>query len=196
MVAFPALRTWTPGDLATNTLLNAQVRDTAKFMKAVPHHHVTDTANISIPNNTWTAITWNTDLVDDPDGHGLSNSFITCQIAGLYDIRCQVEWSANATGGRAIRLINHGSTSIGGVTTNNSLVHVGMMSSCMTPDGAAWTGNTVDSAQEVSCKRSLQAGDAIRVEAWQNSGGALNIMRDYTNTHIYSYFSLRWIASA
>jgi hypothetical protein len=193
---FPSMRTWTPGELATSVLLNAQIRDPISFARQRPHHFLTNTANIShTTTGAWQAITWNTEIPDEPNGHGTANSFITCQVSGLYDIRCQVLWQANATGGRALRLINHGATSIGGVATNGTLVHVGMMSSCMTPDGAAFTLNTVESAQEVSCKRLLQAGDAVRVEAFQNSGGALNMLADYAATQIHSYFSLRWLAS-
>src|SRR5215213_480915 len=107
-MAVPNMRTWTPGDLATEVLLNSQIRDPVIFHKARPWTWLTDTANQSIPNNTWTAVTWNTEHVDDPNAHGLSASTVTIQTGGLYCMRAQAFWSANLANGRAIRIVKVG----------------------------------------------------------------------------------------
>ena len=186
-MAIPSTRTWVPGDLATGPLLNSQIRDVVNFEKTRPRYWTTLNSDLSVANNTWTDVTWNGDLHDSDDIHTGSSALITFVTNGLYDIRCQAMWAANTTGRRAVRIMDN--------AAGTSIIHHGILSSIAAPDGSAYTGFTQDTSQEVSILRYCAAGFVLKVQVWQNSGGALALMGDLGASNIESYLSIRWVAS-
>lgn len=126
------------------------------------------TATLSIPNNAWTTVDWNLD--DDANGgaisprrsamHDTASNAETIYVrrAGRYRISAGVEFAANATGQRGIRLQYNGAV-IPGTTV---LVD------------AAASGTT---ALSVSIDKAFVGSSVrlLRVEVFQNSGGGLNI---------------------
>lgn len=74
------------------------------------------TTGQSIPNNTQTAVTLDTEDFDTDSMHSTSvnTSRITCVTDGLYEVSGQIPYTANATGTREIRLAKNGVTLIAG----------------------------------------------------------------------------------
>lgn len=109
----------------------------------------------SIANNTATNLLWDTEIEDGPNGHAANDHTITAKVAGTYRINANISWAGNATGYRSINLLVNGGSVAGGqfTTTPNSGV-----STCV--------------GGQMVVK--LNAGDGVRIEAIQTSGGALN----------------------
>ena len=183
MSAVPSLRTWVAGELATSTMLNSNIRNPGDFFLAPPWVHLSDTADQSISNNTWTAATWNSAIVDNENMHPGSGGTVTVVRAGLYALHGISLFAANATGTRGLRFTRNGSV----LYSQSTYSSYGA--------GAAGQGSP-----ETACNLSdpgtyCDTGDTLVMEVFQNSGGALNLLRNYS-TNIYSWFSARWVASS
>jgi hypothetical protein len=109
-----------------------------------------------IPDNTWTLVTWSTET-DSGAMYSPSDGQIFARRAGDYQIAAGVDWEANATGQRGLRLIGNG-----GVTIQGSTVLVNASGAGKTNLNVSWIHEMV-------------AGDEVRVEVFQNSGVSLNI---------------------
>lgn len=111
----------------------------------------------AIPTATWTAVDWTADA-DYGAMHSTSssNSNVYARRAGTYSSRWGVAFAANATGQRGVRILREG------VVIPGTTVLVDAAASGETSLQATWT--------------SLQnAGDNLRIEVWQSSGGNLNL---------------------
>lgn len=117
-------------------------------------------------NATVLTLAMNSERVDNDGCHDNStnNSRITIQTPGVYQLTAQVGYAANATGVRYGYLNLNGTTTIGFTTT--PALSVG--------------GVTVP----VTRPYRLAFGDYVQAQAYQNSGGALNIdqQNNYTPT--------------
>jgi hypothetical protein len=123
-----------------------------------PAARVYNSANISITNNTVTALTFDSERWDNGDLHSTSanTSRLTAPITGLYEIGGCVRIAANATGIRSAMIRLNGTTDIASITEP-------------TPSaGAASDFNP-------STPYQLAAGDYVELTVYQNSGGALNV---------------------
>jgi hypothetical protein len=122
----------------------------------------------SIANATWVPVDWDTETIDGQGMHSTSSNIerITPNGAGWYAVNASVAFTANATGVRGVRLIKNGGTVPGG-------------------DALAPAFAGLDAAINNTCIMYLAAGDNVRVEAYQSSGGALNVLR------VNSQFSVR-----
>jgi hypothetical protein len=111
-------------------------------------------SDYSVANNTATIIPWDNE-VDDPYGLHVSNATaVIVREAGLYDIRCQVEFASSATGYRLLTLVVDGS--------GTGVRDVGL--------GSA----NASTSLSVTTLRYLAKDSSVEVEAFQNSGAALN----------------------
>jgi hypothetical protein len=126
---------------------------------------VTNSANISLTNNTVTALTFDTERWDTGNFHSTSSntSRFTAPTAGLYEIGGCVRFAANATGQRNIRIRLNG-------TSDLAFVNI--------PTSSA----TAVTILTVSTLYQLSATDYVELVALQNSGGALNaeLSADYS----------------
>lgn len=131
----------------------------------IPSTRVTNNAAIAIVTSTVTTPTFNTERWDTNETHDTTTnpSRLTCQTAGLYLIIANIEFDANATGHRMIRLRLNATTNI--ARTETPAVAT-----------AATTTNII-----VSTIYNLAVSDFIEVQVFQTSGGNLNI-----NTTTYS----------
>lgn len=122
-------------------------------------------ANQSIPNNVTTTLTFNSELWDTDTIHDNStnNSRLTCKTAGRYLINGQVRFAASAVGRRQLFLLVNATTQI--ASTNYGL----------DTDGN-WRG-------QISSIWPLAVNEYVELQAYQNSGGALNveIVANYAN---------------
>lgn len=157
MATVPDPRTWSVGEVLTATLLNAQVRDPLDFLLGPPYAEVAHSANQSIPNNTDTALNWNSEFADTDGGHDTvtNNTRYTAQTSGIFLCQAHAAFAGNATGKRDIMF-----------RRNDGIVYGrnGMM-----PNSAA--NAYISTAAYVP----MTAGMYVEAMVYQNSGGSLNI---------------------
>jgi hypothetical protein len=120
----------------------------------------------SIPDSTWTSIAFDAENFDTQNMHDnvTNNTRITIPPGGdgIYLIAAGIGFAANGTGIRGVRFYKNGTTIIAAANTANP--------------GAAYVGRVVLTTVE-----SLVAGDYVEVQAWQNSGAALNTLSGSEN---------------
>lgn len=124
---------------------------------------VYNSANISVPNNTWTALTFNTERYDLYDnaastfhstGVNTGRFTVPAGLGGYYLVGGHVEFAANTTNRRGIRIVH----SVG--------------SAVIAADEQEATAN--DMGLSVSTLWLLSAAEYVTLEVLQNSGGAIN----------------------
>lgn len=124
----------------------------------------------SINTATPTILTFNQETFDNDTMHDNStnNSRITITTAGLYSLKAQVAFAANATGNRKIFFVKNGSTSLASVYCAPSP-----------------TDRTVLQAMTLV---QASASDYFEVQAEQGSGGALNIEGSAGDLYYQTHF--------
>jgi hypothetical protein len=134
------------------------VRDDLEFLVDPPKCSIYNSAAQSIPNNTTTALTANSENFDTDAMHSTVSltSRVVAQTAGRYLVNAAVLFASHATGRRALDLRVNGTTThnIDGrmtVTTGNSMAITGMR------------------------LLTLAAGDYVEGMVLQTSGGALDV---------------------
>lgn len=152
--------TITTGQLVTATLMNNEWAGNISYLANPPACRVTNNAAQSIPNATWTALTFNTELVDTNTMHDTvtNTSRITYNTAGLYMVTCSNAFAANSTGGRGIGVRKNGTG--GSPTEGGTLV--------------APHSSGVSTYISYSTLVKLAVTDYLEVMLWQASGGALS----------------------
>lgn len=107
MTAIPATRTWTAGEVVTDTMFNSTIRDVCNFLLAPPIFRARQTVAQSIVTSTNTALTFTTEDVDSAGGHSTSvnTSRYTAVYPGWYVPSGGPCFETNATG---IRLVDWG----------------------------------------------------------------------------------------
>jgi hypothetical protein len=121
-----------------------------------------NSANVTISNNTTTALTFNSEHYDtDPNGeiHSTSSNTgrLTCRTAGAYYAWGMSQLAANATGRRLLQIRLNGSTIIGLAEIPNA-------------GAAAPTTIQVDTIYQ------LAANDYLELLIFQDSGGNLDAL--------------------
>ncbi len=158
-MGYTAVTTLATGNVFTATRWNTDVRDNLAWLHVPPMASARRTTALSIATSTWTSVTLpDAEEWDTSSMHSLvtnSNRF-TCASTGIYSISGMVEFAANATGQRGIRFLIDGA-------------------------GGQWLGPIGDAATSGVTRVShtalisVTAGSYLGAEAWQSSGGALNI---------------------
>lgn len=123
---------------------------------------VTRTAAQSIPDATATAIAWDAEDFDTDAIHDnvTNNTRLTVPMAGKYLITANVSFAFNATGTRLLRLRKNGASQLAANSLpSHASIGVGV--------GFAYIA-------------SLAASDFVEIQAFQNSGGALNVLGNDT----------------
>ena len=112
----------------------------------------------SIPTATWTSVDWTAD-VDLGEMHSTTSNkdAVFARRSGSYQSTWGVAFAASAAGRRGVRIVRNGVV-ISGATV------------LLATNGAA--GDTALQASWVSV---MDAGDNLRIEVFQDSGGALNL---------------------
>jgi hypothetical protein len=111
-------------------------------------------ASQSIAHNTLADVTWPVEDADDDALHVAAAATITVSKAGLYLVNAMISWAANATGTRQAYLDLSGvvrdfdsQPAASGIETLNRLCYIAQLS----------------------------AASTVKVQGFQNSGGALNV---------------------
>lgn len=122
----------------------------------IPSARVYNNASISIPNNTVTALTFNSERWDTDNIHSTTTNTgrLTCVTAGIYHIYGTVQFAGNATGIRSLIIRLNGTTYL---ASNLSI--------------ASSAINEI----AISTGYSLSATDYVELLVYQNSGAARNV---------------------
>lgn len=166
---------WTTGDDITAARLDTYLKDNTNFLYNAPACRVYNSANISVADATLQALTFNTERKDTDTMHStaVNTGRITFTTAGFYGLDGHVEYTANVGGNRRLAFRVNGSTYIAklGPGFNN----------------AAFTA-------ELSLHTSYQfaAADYAELIAYQNSGGALNVL---ASGNYSPEFAATWLAA-
>lgn len=129
-------------------------------------------SNQSIPNNTWTTLSFNTIVTEEKPATTSQWSSgdptkLICRLPGYYLINAHVRIAQNATGARGINLMKNGGSPLTAIII------------------AAFSGQ--DPVIQCSTIVKLGTGDYIEAMAFQNSGAALDAVA--TSNNLY----LEWI---
>jgi len=91
---------------------------------------VYNNANLAIPHNTWTVLTFNSERYDTNVIHdnAINNSRLTCKTAGKYLIIGHAQFAENATANRYFKIREGGDTDIVAFTIN---AQTGALTSCV-----------------------------------------------------------------
>lgn len=119
----------------------------------------TNSANQSIPNNSSTAITLNTEEIDSDSTHSTATNTSRCtpQTPGYHDIFAYCNFAANATGLRQLEVKFNGTTSLS--LDSKPTVGSGAATHCNVSTKANFNGST----------------DYVEMYAFQTSGTGINV---------------------
>lgn len=158
-MAYTTPATWSVGESPTAAKMNAQIRDNITYLHdSIPACSLVHPGGVSIPNDTWTALTFTSELVDTDTMHDNStnNTHVTFTTAGRYLIVAQVAFVAIAS-----------PAGIGGrfnVNGGGAIVSELKAAAC-NQDGNGIT---------VSCLLNPSAADYLEFEVWHNKGSAVD----------------------
>lgn len=156
--------TWVDNTTAANASRLNQIEQGIEDAHLMPAVRVFHNANQSITTATLTALAFNSERYDTVGGVAsnqhdtvTNNSRLTCRYAGIYDISASVEFAANATGERDVRIRLNGTTYIGFQREPT---------------------NTASFSTIVNCTTDYQlaVNDYVECVVFQESGGALNVV--------------------
>jgi len=147
-----------PDGISTTSEMNAFVRDPLDFLLTRPMGFFRQTAAVQAVNTgTNTAITFDEEIYDIPDGHDSTNtSRFYATYAGWYQITGATGWQANTTNRRG------GRWAVNGVAINGS--------GCYLPANPVGTCEVPIRLHYVY----LNIGDYVELYGYQDSGGSLN----------------------
>jgi hypothetical protein len=157
MALVPSTRTWVAGEVVTDAYMNNTIRDPLNFLLARPIFKGYQTVAQSIPNNTFTAVTLDSEAVDSAGGHSTvtNTSRYTAVYAGWYEKGGGATFASNAATRRLAR------------PQVNSTAVVGSMS------GIVGIANIVGFAYRAD-RIFLNVADILEDALFQDTGGALN----------------------
>jgi hypothetical protein len=139
-----------------------------------PSVRVYNSAAQSIPNNTTTALTFNTELHDTHQMHSTTSNTgrLTCTIPGVYYYWAMVEFNTNNTGVRDLRVLLNGSTIIG--LDRRPTMAANEPTLCVVGE------------------YKLSVGDYLSCSVTQNSGGNLDIN---STARFTPDFGMHWVSN-
>lgn len=118
-----------------------------------------NSANIAVGSASWTSLTFDSEAFDNATMHSTSSntSRLTSTVSGIYLVGATVHFAANATGTRQLRLYQNGATVVARNATSSTL------------------SGSVVTVLEITALVNLPSGNYVEVQAYQDSGGSLNV---------------------
>lgn len=97
-ISYSTPRTWVSGEYPTAAQFNANIRDNIAFLANPPSCRVYNSANISVPHNAETNLTFNSERFDTDGMHSTASltERITFTTAGLYVVAGSIDWVGGA----------------------------------------------------------------------------------------------------
>ena len=117
----------------------------------------------TLANSATTAVAFNTETFDTHDAYNTSTGVFTCPAAGRYLVNARIFLDGNTTGIRELFVQRNSGTVRG---------------------SARQTGSANGNAMEITAIVVCNAGDTLRIAAFQNSGGALGYSTDANNNNV------------
>lgn len=155
-----AISTVTAAELITVQKMNEQWQDNISLLLNPPACRVYNNAGLThTSTGNWQALSgFNSERYDTASMHSTSvnTGRITVPIAGLYLITGNVEFAANGTGIRGIKVRANGTTDLGAIFFPNN-------------------GGSLGTGVALATVYKLAANDYIELHAFQNSGGNLGL---------------------
>lgn len=151
-----------------------------QHIRQVPQARVFNTANLATATATPFAVTFDSERWDLGTASGQhstasNTSRLTCVVAGLYAITGHVEWAANVTGYRLIRLRLNG---------NNAQIVAEELDQAVTVAA-------IPHRMSVATEYRLVVGDYVELIGEQSSGGNLNIV---ASARYSPEFAFAWLS--
>lgn len=161
------------GDIFTEQMWDDYLKTNLNNLIVPPACRVYASGNQSIGNATFTAVTFNSERFDTDGMHSTSvnTARVTAATAGIYQITGHLVF-ASGSGTRNARIRLNGVTSIAEQETPVT---------------------TATRAVTVTCLYELAVGDYVELLAYQDSGGALNILGNGTVPNYGSELSAVWV---
>lgn len=149
--------------------------DTINGLLAPPIAQLYHTSAQAIPNNTWTALQFGSEVVDSAGGHNNStnNTRYTAVKAGTYYVHGRYTYAANGTGFRGIQLAKNGT-----------------LLAYTLSYGSTPTASLTQSVQTQGLV-TLAVGDYVEAKVEQTSGGNLNTD---TSNSAYPSMLVLWVS--
>lgn len=164
---------WTPNHAPTAAELE-QVLAAIRFSHQRPMARVARQAVQTLTTATVTAVTFDTEQIDNNSWFTASSTTVTVNVAGEYLLVCAASLVSNATGFRQIRLNQNG--------TNTDI-----------DTRAAVNGD--DTRMSAMWQKTAASGDTFSLSLYQNSGGNLNTGLINGVSGDYARMSVIWIGS-
>ena len=157
-MAYQAPPNFAAGAVLTEAQLDT-LSDDISFLANKPRVRVYNSAAISIPHDTATALTFNSERFDTDTMHStaVNTGRITFTTAGTYLVGATLQFADNATGNRQVAIRLNGST----------LLDVRTFPAYSTGGGSMLGTATL---------YAFSAGDYVEVRVYQNSGAALDVV--------------------
>lgn len=181
MATIPTSKTVAVGDKLGAADWNLYVRDPVVFYNNPPRCSVTHSVGVSPVTATWTLHAWDTEAYDTDTMHDnvTNNSRLVAKTVGMYDLKVQIEWTANATGYRAVQIRkNSAGSAAGGTRVGWAFVSAATVAS----------STTVPFDKDVP----MAVNDYLEVFVWQSSGAGLADIPGDGDT----FASLSWRAAS
>lgn len=132
--------------------------DDISFLANPPRCRVYNSGNLSIATSTWTALTLDSERYDTDTMHStaVNTSRITFTTAGTYLVGAHVIFDVNATGVRGLRLVLGGSTPLA--------------------EQMIGSFGGLNPSLSIATAYQFTAGQYVEMQAYQSSGGNLNVL--------------------
>lgn len=132
-------------------------------LPSVPRARAYATATQSIPNATYTALTFDSEQYDTDSIHSTASNTdrLTCTTAGVYHITANVHFDVSATGGRIAAIVHNNITFV--------------QRQVLDPSSVASFGTQFVVSADYQCA----AGDYFQLQVYQTTGGALNSLASF-----------------
>lgn len=159
MATVPVTRTWVAGEVVTASYMNNNITAPIGWLLAPAICRVRQTVAQSLPNNTQTALTFDSEDVDSTGMHSTVSN--TDRMAAVYPGWYRTGGGASIANA-AISTARAALWDVNGTSLNGSTAQV-------PPSASGITGVAARSILVY-----LNVGDYLRLKAFQNSGGAVN----------------------
>ena len=176
----------TAAKLAANAVETAKIKDEAvtraKLDKNIHHAvEVVRETNQAIGNKEWVPLSYETERFDTGGCWAIgSPTKLVCVEPGIYYAAGTFGFAGSAVGQRIARIVKY----VGGVPKES-------LAELLVPGQAAIEAGFAGNAMGLASRPfTLEAGQYITMDAYQNSGGALNVMGDATHK---TEFGMVWL---
>jgi hypothetical protein len=159
------------GQTLTSATLNQVARDNNTALGRPPIISSYLTADQSIPNVTWTTVTWGASLFSN--NFGLSSSQFTPAVNVQLWVSATLFWASNATGFRGIRIWDNSNAQEYGGDVRNAV--------SATYTEQSWSGLVKTTTTSL-----------LIVQAYQSSGGALTLTSGATGRTQAQMLGVYW----